>query len=68
MRKVPQPRDNRVLRLYGQAPGGGCQDLAVVQFLPGVGLYYTAEIEEALVNERLQFIPYLLSVLEVLRK
>lgn len=65
---MPRPEPVQRLGFYVEAPTGGCSDIGVLQMAPGVGLYHHAHIREAIVAERIHVIPYLLSVLEVLRK
>ncbi len=66
MNKKPKPHPVQRLGVYGGADGGGCFDLAVMQLAPGVGLYHESQLAEMRINERVYFMPYLLSVLAIL--
>lgn len=68
MKKTPDPRPVQRLSVYTGVDGGGCRDVGTLQLDKDVFLYNRRDIEDALINERIQFIPYLLSVLEVLRR
>lgn len=63
MNRKPRKHQLQSMGFYGEAFGGGCFDLGVLQLKEGVGLYHEQQIADAFIAERQAFIPYLQSVL-----
>jgi hypothetical protein len=66
MNKRPKGWGTQRLFIYTGIDGGGCRDMATIVFHDDVRLYAAHQIDEMLIQERVSFIPYLLSVLVVL--